>query len=87
MTKMFDTNDPNVCYNEVCYKGTALYLYLFYVFQDLNEVPLEGEITVPGLNTDDDEFSTLDEPVKDTIVINLEFRTANKTLMTISLYN
>ena len=58
-------------------------IYIFNVFQDLNEVPLEGEITVPGLNTDDDEFSTLDEPVKDTIVINLEFRTANKILMTI----
>ena len=32
-------------------------------------MPLEGEITVPGLKTDDDELSTLDEPVKDTIVM------------------
>ena len=40
--------------------------------QDLNEVTLEGDITVPGAPTgdmeDDMEFNTLDEPVKDTIV-------------------
>ena len=38
------------------------------ISQDLNEVPLEGEITIPGLQTEEDELSTLDEPVKDTIV-------------------
>ena len=38
------------------------------VLQDLNEVPLEGEINIPGLKTDDEEFSTLDEPVRETIV-------------------
>ncbi len=45
-------------------------MFLVFVFQDLNDVSLEGDITVPGLKTDDeDELSTLDEPVKDTIVI------------------
>lgn len=37
----------------------------------LNDVSLEGEITVPGLaqtEDDDDHFSTLDEPVKDTVM-------------------
>ncbi|WAQ99707.1 YIPF6-like protein, partial [Mya arenaria] len=39
---------------------------------DLNEVSLEGDITVPGLQTTDDELSTLDEPVKDTIMRDLK---------------
>lgn len=36
----------------------------------MNDVPLEGDITVPGLKTqyEDQEISTLDEPVKETIV-------------------
>ena len=35
----------------------------------MNEVSLEGDITVPGLKTEDDDgFSTLDEPVKETVV-------------------
>lgn len=34
----------------------------------MNDVPLEGDISAPGLK-EDDEFSTLDEPVKDTVVI------------------
>jgi hypothetical protein len=39
-------------------------------FQMLNDVPLEGDITVPGAppEKDDQEFSTLDEPVRETIV-------------------
>lgn len=33
------------------------------------DIPVEGEITVPvGSNTPDEDFSTLDEPVKDTVV-------------------
>ena len=40
----------------------------------LNEVPLEGDITVPGApagDDDDQEFNTLDEPVKDTVVCSV----------------
>ena len=33
--------------------------------------PLEGEISVPGAAKSDDELSTLDEPVKETIVSHL----------------
>lgn len=33
------------------------------------DIPVEGEITVPvGSHSPDDDFSTLDEPVRDTIV-------------------
>ncbi|XP_059173814.1 protein YIPF6-like [Physella acuta] len=32
------------------------------------DVPLEGEIEVPGIAKSDDELSTLDEPVKETIL-------------------
>lgn len=33
------------------------------------DIPVEGEITVPvGSHSPEDDFSTLDEPVKDTIV-------------------
>lgn len=33
------------------------------------DIPVEGEITVPvGSHSPDEDFSTLDEPVKDTIV-------------------
>ncbi|ELU08910.1 hypothetical protein CAPTEDRAFT_178326 [Capitella teleta] len=40
---------------------------------DMNEVELEGDISVPGApsaieNEDDQQFNTLDEPVKDTIM-------------------
>lgn len=37
---------------------------------NMNDVPLEGDITLPKLFEEDqeDELSTLDEPVKDTIV-------------------
>lgn len=39
------------------------------LLQDLNDVSLEGDITVPGApEPEDDELSTLDEPVKDTVV-------------------
>ncbi|XP_071087261.1 protein YIPF6-like [Haliotis cracherodii] len=31
------------------------------------DIPLEGDITVPGIAKSDDELSTLDEPVKETI--------------------
>ena len=35
------------------------------------DIPVEGEITVPVSSpSHDEEFSTLDEPVKDTIVRN-----------------
>jgi len=35
----------------------------------LNEVSLEGDITVPGApEEENDELNTLDEPVKDTVV-------------------
>ena len=38
-------------------------------FTDLElEHPVEGEITIPGAIDDDVDFSTLDEPVKDTVV-------------------
>lgn len=37
------------------------------------DIPVEGEINVPVSSTSlDDEFSTLDEPVKDTIVSILQ---------------
>uniref|UniRef100_A0A2C9JNQ8 Protein YIPF n=1 Tax=Biomphalaria glabrata TaxID=6526 RepID=A0A2C9JNQ8_BIOGL len=36
--------------------------------QAIVDVPLEGEIEVPGISKTDDELSTLDEPVKETIV-------------------
>lgn len=33
------------------------------------DIPVEGEITVPvGSHSPDEDFSTLDEPVRDTIV-------------------
>lgn len=36
------------------------------------DIPVEGEITVPvGSHSQDEDNSTLDEPVKDTIVSNL----------------
>ena len=40
------------------------------MFQGMNDVPLEGEILSPGAETDgdDQEFNTLDEPVRETIV-------------------
>ena len=41
------------------------------VLLQLNDVSLEGDITVPGApkaEDDDEEFNTLDEPVKDTVV-------------------
>ncbi|XP_014786334.1 protein YIPF6 [Octopus bimaculoides] len=40
---------------------------------DLNDVPLEGDMTVPLTAGDgnDDELSTLDEPVKDTVLRDL----------------
>ncbi|KAL4229934.1 Yip1 member 6 [Mactra antiquata] len=40
----------------------------FHEQSDLNDVSLEGDITAPGFKADDDEFSTLDEPVKDTVM-------------------
>ncbi|XP_045204146.1 protein YIPF6-like [Mercenaria mercenaria] len=43
----------------------------FHEQSDLNDVSLEGDITAPGLKTEDDEFSTLDEPVKDTVMRDL----------------
>ncbi|XP_064637461.1 protein YIPF6-like [Lineus longissimus] len=41
--------------------------------QMLNDVPLEGDITVPGAppEKEDQEFSTLDEPVRETIMRDL----------------
>ena len=46
---------------------------VFFICQDelnLNDVPLEGDITVPkSFEGEEDELSTLDEPVKDTIVM------------------
>ncbi|CAL1536857.1 unnamed protein product [Lymnaea stagnalis] len=36
------------------------------------DVPLEGEIEVPGAARSDDELSTLDEPVKETILRDLK---------------
>ena len=45
--------------------------WLWLQVNSLNEVSLEGDITVPGApeaEDDDQEFNTLDEPVKDTIV-------------------
>lgn len=48
--------------------NVALYYLYQFVFQGMNEVSLEGDISAPGLKTDEDEFNTLDEPVKDTIV-------------------
>ncbi|KAH9507857.1 Yip1 member 6 [Bulinus truncatus] len=36
------------------------------------DVPLEGEIKVPGISKTDDELSTLDEPVKETILRDLK---------------
>ena len=39
------------------------------VTQSLNDVSLEGDITVPGAPEDtEDTMSTLDEPVRETIV-------------------
>lgn len=51
---------------DIC--NLALYYLYPFVFQGMNEVSLEGDISAPGLKTDEDEFNTLDEPVKDTIV-------------------
>lgn len=37
--------------------------------QDLNEVSLEGDISEPGGNAEEEDgFSTLDEPVRETVV-------------------
>ncbi|KAL3879306.1 hypothetical protein ACJMK2_031607 [Sinanodonta woodiana] len=44
----------------------------FHKQEDLNDVSLEGDITVPGLKTEEDEISTLDEPVKDTILRDVQ---------------
>lgn len=40
------------------------------MLQGMNDVPLEGEILSPSAATDgdDQEFNTLDEPVRETIV-------------------
>ncbi|GFN98273.1 protein yipf [Plakobranchus ocellatus] len=35
---------------------------------EIVDVPLEGDIDVPGAAKSDDELSTLDEPVKETIL-------------------
>lgn len=43
----------------------------FHEQPDLNDVPLEGDIVDPGVKTEEDKFSTLDEPVKDTIMRDL----------------
>ncbi|KAJ8298151.1 hypothetical protein KUTeg_024682 [Tegillarca granosa] len=42
----------------------------FHDREIMNDVPLEGDITVPGLKTqyEDQEISTLDEPVRETIM-------------------
>ncbi|KAL5011766.1 hypothetical protein ScPMuIL_010317 [Solemya velum] len=40
----------------------------FHNRQDLNDVSLEGEITDPNFNRGDEELSTLDEPVKETVM-------------------
>ncbi|KAK0052921.1 protein YIPF6 [Biomphalaria pfeifferi] len=39
---------------------------------EIVDVPLEGEIEVPGISKTDDELSTLDEPVKETILRDLK---------------
>lgn len=40
---------------------------------ELNEVSLEGDINIPGLNNEEEEeLSTLDEPVKDTVLRDLK---------------
>ncbi|CAC5399599.1 YIPF6 [Mytilus coruscus] len=44
----------------------------FHEQEGMNDVPLEGDISAPGLKTDEDEFNTLDEPVKDTILRDLK---------------
>ncbi|KAH3855265.1 protein YIPF6-like [Dreissena polymorpha] len=44
----------------------------FHEQGELNDISLEGEITVPGVPSNKDEFSTLDEPVKDTIMRDLK---------------
>ncbi|KAK6172567.1 hypothetical protein SNE40_016197 [Patella caerulea] len=43
----------------------------FHSKQDDSDLSLEGEITVPGVAKSDDELSTLDEPVKDTVMRDL----------------
>ena len=45
-------------------------ILLFSQTAPLNEVSLEGDITVPGAPDEDtdEELNTLDEPVKDTVV-------------------
>lgn len=55
-------------YIDICFdKG-------FLLFKDLNEVPLEGDITVPGTSTEEEDgLSTLDEPVRETIVSMITF--------------
>lgn len=57
----YKMNQADIC-------NLALYYLYPFVFQGMNEVSLEGDISAPGLKTDEDEFNTLDEPVKDTIV-------------------
>ena len=51
-------------------------VYMFVLlFQNLNDVSLEGDITVPGAPAEPDEeeeFSTLDEPVRETIVSHIK---------------
>ncbi len=53
-------------------KRKFIYLSLFnpYFQALMSDASLEGDITVPGApqEEDDQEFNTLDEPVKDTIV-------------------
>lgn len=57
------------------YDFISFYLFILAQFAGLSDVsisediPVEGDIAVPmASHGADDEFSTLDEPVKDTIV-------------------
>ena len=51
-------------------------------FTDLElEHPVEGDITIPGAIQDEDaELSTLDEPVKETIVRDSKLRGHNRVI-------
>jgi hypothetical protein len=56
----------------VSHSGHRLNLHSVFV-QNMSADALEGDITVPGLSsslndTEQQEFNTLDEPIKDTIV-------------------
>jgi len=41
---------------------------------DMMDLPLEGDITVPGAPPEsEDQLSTLDEPIRETVVSSLAF--------------